>query len=175
MTEHWKDIVGYEGVYQVSDVGRVKTIIGTKCKQERLKSVTLRKDNGYYIVTLYRNNRGKTKYIHRVVLEAFVGPCPNDHECRHLDGIKIHNMLSNLVWGTRTENSQDTLKHGNHFQPDNRGSRHGESKLIESDIPRIRCLLKDGVAQSEVAIQFGVSQGLISRIKLRKNWRHVDG
>ena len=157
----------------MSDIGRVKKLVGTKCKKERIKSITYRKDNGYYIVTLYRNNKGKTKYIHRIILESFVGPCPNGKECRHLDGIKSNNRLPNLVWGTHYENAQDTVKHGNHFQPDCRGSRHGESKLNESNVLLIRHLLNLGIKQLELVHRFGVTQGLISSIKLRKSWGHI--
>ena len=167
--EEWKDIIGYEGLYQVSNMGRVK-----RCNAIRLKAITQRKDNGYCVVTLHRNNKGTTRYIHRIILEAFVGPCPEGMECRHLDGEQKHNVLSNLTWGTHYENAQDTTKHGNHFQPDCRGSKHGEAKLTEDDIPRIRHLLEMKVIQKEIAEQFGVSQGLISRIKLRKNWRHTN-
>lgn len=167
--ECWKDVVGYEGLYQVSDMGHIKKPTATS-----FKAATLRKDDGYYVVTLYKNNKGSTKYIHRIVLEAFVGPCPEGMECRHLNGEQKHNMLSNLTWGTYCENAQDTVKHGNHFQPDCRGSKHGESKLTEDDIPKIMNFLSKRITQKEIAKQFGVSQVLISRIKLRKSWRHVD-
>lgn len=66
--ERWKDVVGYEGLYRVSDIGRVKKLVGTKCVKERVKAITRRNDNGYSIVTLYKNNKGTTKYLHRVML-----------------------------------------------------------------------------------------------------------
>lgn len=59
---------------------------------------------------------GKTRLVHRLVLEAFVGPCPPGHECCHRDGDPSNNCLDNLYWGTRSDNVRDAIQHGTHAQ-----------------------------------------------------------
>lgn len=108
--ENWKDIKGYEGLYQISDYGNVKRLAGSpKCKKDRImtKSVS---SNGYLFVTLYKNGKSKTHRIHRLVLENF-NPVENmeNLEVNHLDEDRTNNNLSNLQWCTRQEN----LNYGN--------------------------------------------------------------
>jgi len=166
--EIWKNINGYCGVYQISNHGKVRNIATNTFKQ------LTPKDNGYLIVTLYKNNVGKTLYVHRLVLQAFVGNAPsNKPDVRHLDGNKHNNYLPNLIWGDKSENAKDSIRHGTRFQPDVRGSKHGESKLLEKDIPVIIAALDSGETQKFVAKRYGVTQGLISKIKRRVAWRHV--
>lgn len=167
--EIWKSINGYRGVYQISNRGRVRNVATNIFKQ------LTPKDNGYLIVSLYKNNVGKTLYVHRLVLQAFVGNAPMAKpETRHLDGNKHNNNLCNLVWGNKSENAKDSIRHGTRFQPDVRGSKHGESKLLEKDISTIIAALNSGETQRLVAQRYGVTQSLISKIKRRTAWRHVD-
>lgn len=116
----------------------------------------------------------KTRYIHRLVLETFVGPCPNEMETRHLNGKPQDNRLENLCWGTRSENQLDSVKHGTHVKVDNRGKKQGRAKLKESDVRKIMKLYhKKGLLQREIALLFGVSNGCISAIITRKSWWHL--
>jgi hypothetical protein len=120
--EHWRGVVGYEGLYQVSDLGRVRSldrwvkrrtnnggwwrqfIPGKVLKSESPRCV-------YLGVTLRKNGSTKWFRIHRLVLGAFVGPCPEGMEGRHLDDCPTNNRLDNLAWGTRRENMADTARH----------------------------------------------------------------
>lgn len=172
--EIWKDIPGYEGEYQVSDKGHIKSL-GRRVKlregttrfhKGRILKLILR-HNGYYRVNL----RGTTqKLVHRLVLEAFVGLCPKGMECRHLNGIKTDNKLANLAWGTRNENMQDRIKNGNI----NRGEQRWSSKLTESDVFEIREKLSMGVSHSIIAKQYGVSRSQIGNIANKKKWGWLE-
>jgi len=101
--EEWKWIPGYENKYVISNYGRVYSYLSNQ-----YKDLTLR-DDGYLIVTLQNNKKGKTYLVHRLVLETFIGPPPfPNYECRHYpDTSKINNHINNLQWSTHLENEQD--------------------------------------------------------------------
>lgn len=170
--EIWKDILEYKGLYQISTHGRVKRLIGWKCSRERIiKQRWWRKGFSYLCVELCKNGKRKPYKIHRLVLETFTGPLPHGKESRHLDGNRINNHLNNLQYGTKSENTLDSVRHGTHI--DIRGSKHHLAKLTEEKVLRIRQLLKDGHSGVEIARQFDVSIASISNIKLRKIWTHI--
>lgn len=113
--ERWLPIPGYEGSYEVSDRGRVRSldriVVRSDGREIRCKGKVLSQGvhpKGYLGVRLC----GKTKKVHRLVLEAFVGPCPDGMECCHNNGIPGDNKLTNLRWGTRIENAADVRRHG---------------------------------------------------------------
>jgi hypothetical protein len=118
--------------------------------------------NGYISVVLKDSISGKSapRLVHRLVLEAFIGPCPPGMECLHLDGNRVNPRLENLRWGTRQQNVDDMRRHGTML----RGSRHGRSKLSEPQVEEIRRLLDRGISQREIGERFGVNQPTISRI-----------
>lgn len=110
--ESWLPIPGYEGCYEVSNLGRVRslprnTTFGRILAQDILHA-------GHRRVTLYRDGRRSRIFVHRLVLLAFVGPCPEGMECRHLNGDSADNRLANLTYGTRSENTLDDVRHGKH-------------------------------------------------------------
>ena len=96
MKEIWKDIKGYEGLYQVSNFGRVKS--STKILANRLSK------RGYYIVTLYKNAKGVTKTVHRLVAQAFIPNPDNLPQVNHKDENKLNNRVDNLEWCTAKYN-----------------------------------------------------------------------
>lgn len=109
--EIWKDIPGYEGRYQVSDAGRVRSVdrpVRVVCHGVDTVPVAQgkvlrpgRNNSGHVTVAL---GRGNSRLVHQLVLEAFVGPCPNGCEVLHLNHQPADNRLSNLNYGTRSEN-----------------------------------------------------------------------
>ncbi len=171
MSEKWKDVVGYEGIYAVSNYGRIKRIaIGGSAIVGRILKPDLTRH--YPNVVFSWCGEIKRRYVHLVVLEAFVGPRPPGLEACHNDGNKLNSQLENLRWDTHSANGFDCVKHGTHV--DNRGSRHGRSKLKEVDIIEIKRLLSEGnLFQREICILFGVSRETISNIKVRKSWKHI--
>lgn len=117
----WKDVPGYEGLYEISDGGQVRTKKRTwfsgpehriaRSVKTKLKAVQPDK-NGYMRVTLSKKGKKRRVSVHTLVLNAFVGPAPAGQECRHLDGDNGNNKLDNLCWGTPKQNAADRKKHG---------------------------------------------------------------
>ena len=156
--EIWKDVPGYEGAYQVSDKGRVKSF--RRCKEGVLLSPG-RMSGGHLSVALGRN---KSRCVHELVLSAFVSPRPLGYECLHKNGNHTDNRVENLRWGTRSENLQDK-------------TLHNKNKLKVADIIAIKTALKNyrcGL-QRKLARQYGVAECTISAIKLGRTHGYIVG
>lgn len=180
--EIWKDIPKYEGRYQVSNQGQVKScqrIIKeydsrwgqerTKRLKERIMKPAVLTDK-YSTVGLSKNAIMTTHGVHRLVLLAFIGPCPKNMECCHRDGNKRNNKLSNLRWDTRKGNFRDNIANGTIL----RGEKNPMVKLKENDVREIRKLWKIGIhTQRELGDLFGVAQITISLIVTYKRWKHI--
>lgn len=104
MEEIWKDVVGYEGLYQVSNLGNIKSLNYNRTGEERILKPRTDKD-GYLQVNLYNNKKLKTFKIHRLVAKAFIPNPDNKPEVNHKDEDKTNNCLTNLEWMTRLENN----------------------------------------------------------------------
>lgn len=131
MKEQWLPIIGYEGQYSISSKGRVRSESRTiersdgrtQTRHSRLlKSVPDPK--GYLRVNLFQNNIGATRYVHRMMLEAFVGP-PKGLHIRHLNGNQTDNRLENLRYGTPSENQFDRVRHGRHYNAEKTHCKYG--------------------------------------------------
>ena len=118
--EQWKSVVGFEGVYEVSDHGRVRSldrVVVTKTGvSKRRKGCVLSAgmDRRHRHVALCSGEGGKSYRVHKLVLEAFVGRCPGGLEARHLDDDPDNNCLRNLTYGTRSQNMLDRVRNGTH-------------------------------------------------------------
>lgn len=112
--EIWKGIKGYEGLYEISSLGRVKSLVGWNghayIQREKIMKITLSKDNKHYdVVTLHKDKYSKVHMVHRLVAENFI-PNPNNFpHVMHLDEDRHNNTLSNLKWGTAKENTNAPL------------------------------------------------------------------
>jgi hypothetical protein len=113
--------------------------------------------------------RGKSIYVHRLVLEAFIGPCPDGMECRHLDGDPGNNRLENLCWGTPQQNADDRILHGR-----SRDQNHS-SKLTEADVREILALRQRGKFIGDIARWYNVTPVNIQAILYGRSWNHVTG
>jgi hypothetical protein len=114
-TERWLPIVGYEGFYEVSDLGRVRSLPRVTRDGRRIAGRILalgRHKHGYPVANLWMDNRYRTRTVHALIAEAFLGPVPDGMEVRHVDGDAARCVLLNLTYGTHAENMQDTLRHG---------------------------------------------------------------
>lgn len=171
--EIWRDVIGFEGLYKVSDHGRVLSL-------ERQTKVGIRggglltpiiDKDGYQVVHLCGNGPQVSRKVHQLVLESFVEPCPEGMECRHFpDQNPSNNHLDNLRWDTRIKNQADRLVNGT----SSRGERGGRSKLTEVDIERIRDIrLVGGQTYLTIAKYFDVSDRTVGRILKRQAWQHV--
>jgi len=180
MKETWKDIKGYEGSYQVSNLGRVRSLDRmVKHKKEGLrkqKGLTLknRKDyGGYYKVLLCKNGQVNNQKISRLVAQAFISNPRNKTQVNHKNGIKTDNKISNLEWCTRSENSKHAYKTGLIISV--KGENHGRSKLNEKQVRVIKHALKFNIkgTAKQLTKMMNVSEHTISLIKYNKNWKHI--
>jgi hypothetical protein len=117
-------------------------------------------------VTLSRGGKVYNRYVHHLVLEAFIGLRPDGTECCHNNGKPWDNRLDNLRWDTRENNYADRDRHGTTA----RGEKQGHVKLTEVGVLEIKRLLVEGVMQKHIAKKFNVSKGTISKIKLGETW-----
>lgn len=128
---------------------------------------------GHLKVSLYKNNEEFVNLIHRLVLETYVGLCPEEMECRHLNGNPENNELNNLKWGTRSENTKDAVKHGTHAHAQ-KGEKHHNSKLEEKDVRMIVYMWRTGkFTQREIAKIYKVCFVTIHDIVNKRRWKHI--
>lgn len=167
--------------YLISDTGIVYSI-AERANRGRPKTPIIKSRwlcRGYWAVDLSANKKQIKKFVHHLVLETFIGPRPKGYQCRHLDGNPLNSKLSNLKWGTRKENQIDRLGHGT----DNRGSKHGMSKLNPEKIRAIRDManlgnkkmrgIDKGGNYKEIANIFKVSPATIGSIVSKRTWGHI--
>ena len=173
MIEKWRDITGYEMLYQVSSLGNVRRIAKyNNSKPGNLKQFPTQKPvcgSAYMGVNLSKNNVAKPHAVHRLVAIAFLGPPPTTkHEVRHLDGHRNNNKVTNLAWGTHNENGQDMIRHGRTKLI--RGSQIGISQLTEK---QVRMIKESNFTPKQLSINFDVSIRIVERILRGDTWKHV--
>ena len=169
--ENWKEIPGYPD-YEVSDKGNVrswKNLSPTTPGEKPRFIAQCISMHGYQKVRIFRNKISETVYIYKLVLLAFVGPCPPGMEACHNDGTRTNNSPSNLRWDTRKNNLNDRNRHGTNIL----GTRNGRAKLDDNKVKIIRELYRLGHSQLTIATLYEVSQVVISSVTLRKSWKHV--
>ena len=115
-------VMGYEGLYEVSDLGRVRSVErvvvrsnGVTQKVAASIRATAPKQSGHLCLTLYRDGHGRRFQVHCLMLESFVGPRPPGLQGLHWDDDPTNNDLANLRWGTPGDNRRDEVRNGNHF------------------------------------------------------------
>ncbi len=169
----WKDVQGYEGVYQVNKLGEIRSLdrhtkIGWR-KGRVLKGV--KGNNGYLRLTLCKNHIKKNFTVHRLVALTFIPNPDKLEQVNHINGIKSDNRVENLEWCTASENTYHAYKTG---LTSKKGSKNNNAKLTEEKAENIRELLKEGMSQGKIADIMGVCSSTISLIKTGKIWR-ADG
>ncbi len=173
--EIWKSISGYEGQYDVSSKGRVRSYwkrVGGRtvlCSSpQSIKSQRL-SHHGYWLVTL---SKRKTKKVHRLVLETFIGCCPKGMECCHTNGICTDNRQENLRWDTHKNNM---VKDGGAKKIIGIGEKHLRAKLTNSDVFNIKEMIATHKIQKQkIAAMYHVSPATVSLICSGKTWKHIQ-
>lgn len=186
--EIWKDIPGYEGHYQASNFGRIKSLqrkvrFTGRWNKELLRLIPekiLKHENkingaGYYGVVL---GRGKSEMVHRLVCLAFNGlPTKTKFQVNHKDCNKLNNHAKNLEWISHKKNMRHAVKNGRFIEHNKKcserwsGAKNVKAKLNEQQIIEIRN--SKGIIQTELAKKYGVSQSMISAILIRKSWKSL--
>lgn len=176
--EKWGAVLGYEGTYEVSTFGRVRSVDRVVYRRQpdgylgpsRYKGkmlVARLNAGGYPRVNLVDNGqRRRTRCVHTLVLETFVGPRPDGLMARHISGDSTNPKLSNLCWGTHLENQADRVLH----KTDPVGCRNPAAKLSAEKVREIR--VSKGL-QREIAERYGVAQSHVSRIKRNTTWKNI--
>ena len=178
LVETWKDIPEFRGSYQVSNMGRVRSVdrvvIYKNGGVRKLKGKVLKpylNTSGYEKVILYNDNVGTTITVHRLVLETFKPHVDmNDLDVNHMDGDKLNNHLTNLEWLTRRDNLTHAYDTG---LIDNKGERSPNAKLSNVDVLEILQRLDTGELHEDIALDYGVNKSCISKINIGTTWRSV--
>lgn len=167
--EQWKSVPEWEGHYEVSDLGRIKSLARElrdgRVRKEHIRTPASRRNKPAKI-TFICGDRVELHQVHRVVLAAFVGPAPTGLWGLHRDDDKRNNALSNLYYGTPQQNADDRVANGR----SGKGEAHGRAKLTDEAVHIIR---SSDASYRELADYFGVSAGLIGHVRNRRNWKHI--
>lgn len=158
--EIWKDIPGYEGKYQASSLGRIRSLDREIVQMDgrhrsakgRIRVPVVSRTRPYYALRLQKG--GNMTEVHRLVALAFYGPCPEGCEIMHLNGNSLDNRAENLRYGTHQENVQDILRQGKKMK-----------KLTEEDVHQIRFGLSTGIRTKELAEMYGLHPCNVGRIR----------
>lgn len=177
MEEIWKNVIGYEDCYMVSNLGNVKSLTrqiksairnNNKITRDgRLLTIKNAK-TGYKFIMLYKNGTQKIGLIHRLVATAFLLNSSEKKAVNHLDGDKANNRLENLEWCTYKENKKHAKENGLVA----RGEKSGGSKLTEQNVIDIR-KYKGMLSGRKTALIFNISSTNIFDIWSGKIWSHI--
>lgn len=168
MDEIWKDIPEYEGHYQISNLGLIKSL---KNKKEKILKLSYDKDK-YLVTSLYKNNKVKNNKIHRLVMLTFKSDDYFDGaEVNHINGVKTDNNLDNLEWCTHNENMKHAIKTG---LKDHKGEKNSNCRLTEDEVRKIRFYYKNkDYNQIQLSKIFNTSRQHIGFIINYKKWTHI--
>ena len=151
--ESWRPIVCWP--YEVSDCGRVRRVKARQGTSLHRPLKPVPGTQGYLRVTLVDRDRSSTVYVHRLVLQAFVGPAPAGHEGDHKDHCRTNNRLENLRWHSVSRNRAHA------------GEKHGRAKLTWNDVATIRA---SKAKTAELARLFNLSWSAMSRVRRGASW-----
>ncbi len=202
LNEQWNPVVGHEGLYEVSNLGRIKRVKAERSTHAGRILKPTYNTKGYARANLYWSFRNKrTTYFHIIVMEAFAGARPDGCDINHIDADKSNNRLVNLEYVTRQENIQHAKRLGLFISGDahyarrnpekmsirtkewykahpesiRRGSQNPMAKLNEEQVAEIKRRLAAGEKRQPIARDYGINPTIISMIKTGKIWKHVAG
>lgn len=179
--EIWKDVVGFENCYQVSNLGNVKSLdrkvnhpSGGLARRVGIELNKITDKDGYFNVNLKRNQKANTSRIHRLVAIAFIPNPENKPQVNHINGIKNDNRVENLEWATLSENRQHAYDTGLQHSYTRQGENNNFTKLTKEQVIEIRCIYKKGVVTyKEISEKYNVAPVCIGSIIRRQNWKHI--
>ena len=164
--ENWEEVVDYEGWYEISDLGRGKRVKAALGTTVGLILKPFADKNNCQQFDLHKNGKGHTMQVHRIVMAAFVGPCPEGKEVNHIDGDRGNNRLDNLEYVTHSENVLHAFRIG---LLSRKGEKNSQCILTEDNVHEIRRLIGRETHKT-IANMFGVSTSTICAIASGQNW-----
>ncbi len=181
--EFWRDVPGYAGFYRVSSWGRVKSLSRKIRTVGKKGGVNLRTISGQYLkllpcpsghvgTSLSKYGKNEGWLVHRLVLFAFVGPCPEGLECCHEDDNPTNNHIENLRWGTRSSNMADRVRNG--IRVGNKGEQSGMAKLTDAIVLEMRRAHRAGEKTiREMAREHGITAQSSHAAITGVTWKHL--
>ena len=182
--EIWRDIKGYEGVYQISNMGNVKSLGNNKSRKEKVLKLA-KNTNGYLKVNLYKDGKQKNYLIHRLVAESFIPKVEGKTHVDHIDSNRQNNNVNNLRWCTIVENNNFDL-YRKHMSEAKKGEKHhmyGKTGALHNRSKIVLCIETGKIYGStmEAGRETGINQSSISAVcnSRRKSaggyhWKYVD-
>lgn len=174
--EEWRPVVGREGIYEISSLGNLRSVDrmsirkrGNRVFKYPIKGRLLRpfvNRHGYLMGGLVKPN---SKAVHKIVIEAFVGPCPDGLQTRHLDGNRRNNRASNLCYGTAKENAKDKRDHGTIGVGE-------KSPNVRLNDEKVRWILDNAgsISDAKMARMLQVSEATIRIVRIGQTWKHIS-
>ena len=181
VAEEWRPVVGWEGWYSVSSMGRVRSEPRTIIRRDGVVTELNGKlladrvsTKGYVVAALTRGGVAAYRPVHQLVIEAFIGPIPYGLQVNHKSGIKRDNRLQNLETVTPRENVAHAYRLGLARRGRVYGEDSGTAKLTNEQVREIRSrYAAGGVRQIDLANEFGVGRGAVGKIVRGERWRHI--
>jgi len=167
--EVWKDVPNYEGLYQVSSFGRVRSLPRKHSPTIRIMKLMVN-SRGYLVIILSKYGVKKGFKLHRLIAEAFIPNSYSKPQVNHIDGDKRNNSLSNLEWCTSSENIRHAFDTGLKFAC--KGEDHGRSTLTRDQAEEIKYEHKD-LSVIQIAELYGITRGAIYHIRKGRTWSHI--
>lgn len=164
--EIYKDIIGYEGKYKISNLGNVLSYPKVRCRKEKVLKPMIMK-NGYLTVDLCKDKTINRFLIHRLVADAFIENAESKYSVNHKNGIKSDNCISNLEWSTRSENQKHAILIGLRTA---KGMKNSQSKLKDNEVISV---FNDVRPYALISKQYNISIPTVSDIKRGHTWRHI--
>jgi predicted XRE-type DNA-binding protein len=165
--ENFIDVVGYEGLYQISNLGNVKSLGNNKFRKEKILK-NGKTNCGYKTVCLSRNSTYKTYTIHRLIALHFIENKMNKRTVNHINGIKIDNRVENLEWNTTSENTKHAYDNG--LIKVSKAENHVNAKLSNKQVLQIR-LIGRNLKQKQIAEIYGITQTNVSNVLNNKYYK----
>lgn len=164
MNEDWKDIVGYEGRYQISNFGRVKSLNSGRMIYLELNP------QGYQVVMLHKSGTRRKHPVHRLVAEAFIANPNHYRVVHHKDSNRSNNLVGNLEWCTQSMNVKYAYASGRMIPHCPFGEKAKNAKLRNIDVVEIKKMIAEGILTGVIAKKYGVCKQTIRLIKNNKRW-----
>lgn len=165
MEEIWKDIPDWENLYQISSIGRIKSV---RYNKFRKSVIGIR---GYHTISLWNKRFNQTLYVHRLLAQLFIENPDNKTCVNHKDGNKLNNNLNNLEWVTYSENNKHAFDTGLKISNNKFGTQSKRGIFNKTDLHEIKNMVNSGLNNKQIAEKFQVDSSTIQKIVSGKHYK----